>query len=296
MGKNPTRLWSRHESVRINEYSDFGAFTMGVNITLQEAMDTFIGQQQGQSISSDKVQADMCLETLGQYLIHYSDLFQDPDFGDEPDFAEWEEGLEEHMMDLFEGDVEPSGDMGPLPLNELDPEHVRDFLGWFVLRETSDSELIQAYADILRDFIDFAHAKGWWDQGKYQDFLEVLAEVAPEAVRAARLSRVLFHFVRSGGGMSPRVRGKQFSRFVEGHARAVRIEKNALYLNFDNQGEEIGPLALPAPVIDMLAPNDVFDVEMGLRGDTWVMVDIGPIYPACVYVEVEEYEGLEKLS
>jgi len=27
-----------------------------------------------------------------------------------------------------------------------------------------------------------------------------------------------------------------------------------------------------------------------------MMVDIGPVYPACVYVEVEEYQGLEKLS
>ncbi len=271
---------------------------MAMTIRLQEAMDSFIGQSgtDARSVAGEKVQVDMCLETLAQYLIHCSDLFQDMEISEEPDFSEWEKGLEEQMVELFEGDVEPAGDLGPLPLSALDPEHVRDFLGWFVLRETSDAELIQAYAEVLRAFVDFVHTRGWWPEGRYQEFLETLAELAPEAVRAARLSRVLFHFVRSGGGMSPRVRGKTFSRFVEGHASVIRMEDKALYLNFDNQGEEIGPLALPSVIVDMVAMGDVFDVELGLRGDSWVLVDIGPIYPACVYVEIEEYQGLEKLS
>ncbi len=267
---------------------------MASDIKLQEAMDAFVARPE--AAASDKVQDEMCLETMGQYLIHYSDLFQDMEPGEEPDFADWEQGLEEHMMSLLEGDVEPASDLGALPLKALDAEHMRDFLGWFVLRETSDAELIRAYADVMRAFIDFVQVRGWWPQGRYQEFLETLAEVGPEAVRAARLSRVLFHFVRSGGGMSPRLRGKRFSRFVEGHARASRIEERALFLNFDNQGEEIGPLALPSAILELVAPNDVFDVELGLRDDTWVLLDIGPIYPACVYVEVEEYQGLDKIS
>jgi len=53
---------------------------------------------------------------------------------------------------------------------------------------------------------------------------------------------------------------------------------------------------LPAPILALIEVGDVFDVEMGLRGDSWVMVDIGPVYPRCVYVDVEEYQGLEKIS
>jgi len=267
---------------------------MGAEMTLQEAIDAFVARTEQRA--DEKVQAEMCLEALAQYLIHYSDLFQDMEVTDDSDFAEWEQGLEEHMMELLDGDVEPAADLGVLPLSALDPEHIRDFLGWFVLRETSDAELIQAYADTLQGFIDFLQEKKWGDESQYQEFFEILTELAPEAVRAAKLSRVLFHFVRSGGGMSPRLRGKQFSRFAEGHARAVRMENKSLYLNFENQGEEIGPVALPSAIIDMVALNDVFDVELGLRDDAWVLLDIGPIYPACVYVEIEEYQGLEKLS
>jgi len=53
---------------------------------------------------------------------------------------------------------------------------------------------------------------------------------------------------------------------------------------------------LPGVILKMIEPGDVFDIEMGLRGDSWVMVDVGPVYPRSVYVEVEEYAGLEKLS
>ena len=265
---------------------------------LQQTMDSFVQQfpvvhkSGGEAIS----EVETCLEILAQYLIHYSDLFQEQDIGDESDFAEWEEDLEQHMMELLDGDIEASSDLGSLPLDALDPEHIRDFLGWFLLRETCDAELVQAYADILKEWIDFIHTRGWWQQGDYLGFVETLVEVTPTAVRAARLSRVLFHFVRSGGGVPPRLRGKQFSCFVEGHGRVVSLENNALQLNFDNQDQQIGPVILPRPIFELVEPGDVFDVELGLRGDVWVMVDIGPVYPACVYVEVEEYQGLEKLS
>lgn len=262
--------------------------------TLQEAMDSF--SQQPSANEETTAQTEMCLEALAQYLIHYSDLFQDQELGEDTEFVEWEQELEKHMVELLQGDLEPASDLGQLPLSALDPEHLRDFIGWFLLRETSDAELIDCYADILRQWVEFVHNRGWWDQADYLGFMEILNEITPMTIRAARLSRVLYHYVRSGGGMPPRLRGKQFARFVEGHGRVIRIEDNSLQLNFDNQGEEVGPVRLPRTICEMVESGDVFDVEMGLRGDTWVIVDIGPVYPASVYVEVEEYQGLEKIS
>ena len=266
--------------------------------TLQQAIDSFVQQLPiaYKSRGGDISEAETCLEILAQYLIHYSDLFQEQDMATEADFAEWEEGLEQHMIELLDGDLEVSSDLGSLPLDALDPEHIRDFIGWFLLRETSDAELIQTYAAVLQEWIAFIHAHSWWKQGEHLSFVEALAEVTPTATRSARLARVLFHFVRSGGGVPPRLRGKQFSCFVEGHGRVVSLENNALRLNFDNQDQQIGPVVLPHPIFELVELGDVFDVEMGLRDDVWVMVDIGPVYPACVYVEVEEYQGLEKLS
>ncbi|MDQ6970785.1 MAG: hypothetical protein Q9M16_09770 [Mariprofundus sp.] len=265
---------------------------------LQETMDGFIRQltSEPQADAQVLLHAEQCLEALAQYLIHFSDLFKDQDLSDEADYADWEQGLEEHMSKLLQGDVEPVGDLGALPLDKLDVEHLRDFLGWFVLRETSDSEVLHAYAKALSQWVEFIYQRGWWRQSEYLAFVETLADVGPAAERTARLSQVLYHFVRSGNGVPPRLRGQRFSRFVEGHGRVSKLEEGALVFNFENQGEEIGPVVLPQLVLDLIELGDVFDIELGLRGDSWVMVDVGPVYPRCVYVEVEEYEGLEKLS
>jgi len=258
-------------------------------------MDAFISSAAtGQSVSP--LQAEQCMDALTTYLLHFSDLFDDEEMPDEGEYAEWEENLESHMNNLLEGDIELAGDLGQLPLTSLDPEHLRDFLGWFLLRETGDAELIQTHAETLLAWVEFVHARGWWSQNEHFEFTAILDEITPAAARTLRLSQVLFHFVRSGTGVPPRLRGQRFSRFVEGHGRVSDIADGGIYFNFENQGEKIGPVLLPRPVLDLIETGDVFDVELGLRGDRWVMVDIGPVYPRCVYVEVEEYQGLEKIA
>ncbi len=264
---------------------------------LQETMDAFV-QAQGRR-GADAARADACMEMLAAYLVHFSDLFQDREMPEESAPDEWEEELEQQMIDLLDGDVEPAHDLGNLPLEKLDPEHVRDFLGWFVLRETSDAELLQSYAATLLAWFDYMRERGWWTQARALEFSEVVRELLPELVRAARLSRVLFHFARTGGGTHPRLRGKRFSRFVEGHGRVAEIGPEGIWFAFDGRGEaeqdeRIGPVALPARLREMVAMGDVFDVELGMRGGEWVLVDVGPIYPACVYMEPESFDGMEK--
>jgi len=258
-------------------------------------MDAFISRVAIEP-SISPLHAEQCMDALTTYLLHFSDLFDDQEMPDESEYAEWEENLESHMNDLLQGDIELTGDLEQLPLKALDPEHLRDFLGWFLLRETGDAEMVQTCSDTLQAWVEFVYARDWWPQSEYFEFKAMLDDITPAAARVLRVSQVLFHFVRSGSGVSPRFRGQRFSRFVEGHGRASNIADGGLYLNFENQGEKVGPVLLPQPVLDLIEDGDVFDVELGLRGDSWVMVDIGPVYPHCVYVEVEEYQGLEKIA
>jgi len=262
---------------------------------LQDTMDAFISRAASES-SISPLQAEQCMDALTTYLLHFSDLFDDQEGSDDGEYAEWEAHLESHMNDLLQGDIELAGDLGRLPLKSLDPEHVRDFLGWFLLRETGDAELIQTHTDTLSAWIEFVYAQGWWSQSDYFEFKSILDDITPAVARVLRVSQVLFHFVRSGTGVPPRLRGQRFSRFVEGHGRVSGIADGGVYLNFENQGEIVGPVLLPRPVLALMEAGDVLDVELGLRGDSWVMVDIGPVYPHCVYVDVEEYQGLDKIS
>jgi hypothetical protein len=237
------------------------------------------------------------MEMFAEYLLHYSDLYQDDEIWDESDIQDWEAALGEYIENLFDGDAEPVADLGSLSVSHLEAEHFRDFLGWFVLREPAITSLeVKAYGDTLLQWVKFLHDKHWLDSDSYIEFLEIIQETVDEAMRAAQAARLLFHYVRLGGGVSPRHRGKRFDRFIEGHARISALKKRSVSLRFDNNKMEIGPVALPEEIARVLKVGDVLDIELGSREGKWLIVDIGPVYSNEVYVDADEFDIPEKLS
>ncbi len=266
-------------------------------LLLQDAMDRFVRTRMLKNAEQGAL-AEACMESMADYLLHYSDLFQDDlDEMDEVPLADWEQALDAHMDDLMDGDVEGGVELYGLELEQLEPEHLRDFFGWHLLREMSgDAAAIEEYAQVTHQWLAFLSEKGKISHAGYFEFMAVLNELVPECERAAKAARLLFHFVRLGSGISPRLRGQRFSRFVEGHARIASLEVHQIFLSFDNQEDRIGPVLLAREITGLLKPGDVLDVELGLRSDIWMMVDIGPVYPASVYVEAEVFEPLRKVS
>jgi len=263
---------------------------------MQEVLDGFVRAQSDRDGEHGPV-AEACMEYLADYLLHFSDLFHDFEEFEESGLEEWESALDAHMEELLGGDIEPALDLGPLDLDQFEPEHLRDFLGWFLLRELDgDSVAIEEYCAVLRDWLAFCGRQGWLSEVRRMDFMTVVSEMEPECIRTAKAARMLFHYVRLGSGVSPRLRGKRFARFVEGHARILRLAGKELWLHFDSQGGHIGPVMLPEEIMSLLREGDVLDIELGERGDTWLIVDIGPVYPANIYVEAEEFEFPDKTS
>ncbi|MCF6208927.1 MAG: hypothetical protein L3J61_06055 [Ghiorsea sp.] len=124
-----------------------------------------------------------------------------------------------------------------------------------------------------------------------------MQDTLPDAKRAAIAAHLLLYHIRLGGGVSPRLRGTRFSSFKEGHARIAQIKTNELWLSFDSEPEKlIGPIMLPEAILQQLREGDVIDIELGLRDDVWNIVDIGPVYPAIVYVPAEEMALPDKLT
>ena len=264
---------------------------------LQDAMDSFVRERMKQGGEAGAL-AEECMEGLADYLVHYSDLFRDElAEAEEPQLADWEEALEAQMNELMDGDMDAGPELHGLELAQLEPEHMRDFFGWYLLREIGDDATgIEAYAETVRDWLAFMRKQGDLDQARHLEFMAVVNDMADECVRAARAMRLLFHYVRLGGGGSPRLRGQRFSRFVEGHARVLSLGEHQVWLGFDSQSERIGPVPVAREIAALLREGDVLDVELGLRGDVWLMVDIGPVYPASVYVEAEEFGPPGKVS
>ncbi len=255
--------------------------------SLQDAIDQFTDQQ---------ADAYDTFELLIEYLCYFSDLAKDAEDVVEMDVPDWEKSLESLMEQLLDGDTSPSPDVEFLQPRQLDAEHLRDFLAWFLLRETDiDSLQIQQHGELLRQWLLFMKQQGMLESTHAFALLEGLDEALPEAVRACQAAHVLFYIVRHGLGSAPRQREKMFESFVEGHARIVSITGEHVILGFDNLENYTVQLALPAALVQLLRPGDVLDVELGLRGQCWQIVDSGPVYPPCVYMEADYFDVPEKL-
>ncbi|MDQ6972312.1 MAG: hypothetical protein Q9M30_06675 [Mariprofundaceae bacterium] len=264
---------------------------------LQDALDGFVRTQSTCSTDHGQV-AEACMEHLARYLVGYSDLF-DEELVESEEFVldEWEQQLDSHMSKLMEGDVEPPLSLCDLKLEQLEPGHIREFFAWYLPREQSgDASAVVEFAAVMRDWWQFLRHKGRLDSAQHLAFLSILAEVEPDAVRVVKAAHLLFHYVRLAHGMQAQSQGASFSRFAEGHARIAEIQGTTLWLHFDSQPERIGPVMLSPEIAALLEVGDVLDVELGLRGDAWMMVDIGPVYPVAVYVEAEEFEDMPKLT
>lgn len=261
-----------------------------MGLLLQEGIDRFVCFKLAQDADQGH-RAEACMESLSDYLLHFSDLYHDDEDKEEMQPKEWEQALDAHMRKLLDGDVEHAPDLGNLALTRLDAEHFRDFLGWYLLRELgADSSTIQEYCDVLRSWLAFLAGKGWMGEEERLGFLAVIAELESECIRVARAAQLLLGHARLGAGVDPRLRGRQFTDFVEGHARIARLEQERFWLKFDNQENCIGPVQLPTEMTRLLKAGDVLDAELGKRGDNWLIVDIGPVYPAAVYVEADQFE------
>ncbi len=270
-----------------------------MRIPLQETFDRFLLHLQNETTINPETitQCEQTFQWLSEYLVYYSDLFQAEEIEDDSDTQEWETSLENFVSQLIEGEQDQPPSLEGLPFHSMNGSYLRDFLGWHLLREPSSNSLtVQYCADHLTDWVDFCFDHGWLQTEAHQHFIESLQTTLPDAKRAVIAAHLLLYHIRLGGGISPPLRGKRFEVFKEGHARIAALEKNKLWLSFDSEPKDkIGPVLLPEIILQQLRWGDVLDIELGKRGETWTIVDVGPLYPSIIYVEAAEMELADKL-
>lgn len=258
---------------------------------IQDAIDQFI-QSQNETLARESTRT---LELLCDYIAHFSDLSAGMDEPEQLDSQEWEEPLEALMDELLNGDTDPVSHLGTLNINRLDSEHFRDFLAWFLLREPGINSLqLLTHMDVLLQWLNFLQTRTILSKETVSEHSALINSCGEDAIRVCKAAHILLHFVRLGSGMSPRNREKRFTAFIEGHARIESLD-SGLHLGFDNQERKIGPVLIPEAILALLQPGDVLDIELGQRDNQWLIVDTGPIYPACTYVEADLFETPEKV-
>ncbi len=270
-----------------------------MSLTLQESFDSFLLHQQNDDGNTPEslTQHERVFQLLSEYLIYYSDLFQAEEVEAPSSPQEWEASLETFIDQLMQGDQDNTPSLEGLAFERLDGEYLRDFIAWHLLRDPSvDSLMVQHAAETLLAWLEYAKAQLWLDKDVLQHWQDTIQDALPDAKRAAIAAHLLLYHIRLGGGVSPRLRGKRFETFKEGHARVAQITESELWLAFDNAPKAmIGPIALPKTILQQLRVGDVIDIELGTREGVWTIVDIGPVYPAIVYVAAEEMALPDKL-
>lgn len=270
-----------------------------MSLTLQETFDRFLSHRQKEENASTKSieKNERIFDLFSEYLIYYSDLFQADEIEDDTNHQEWEESLENFVTQLMEGDQDNTPSLEGLPFERIDAEYLRDFIAWHLLRDPGvDSLLVQYAAETLLHWVNYAKTQQWLSPAQAQSWQDTIQDTLPDAKRAAIAAHLLLYHIRLGGGISPRLRGKRFETFKEGHARVAQTTDTELWLAFDNDPKAmIGPVVLPKTILQQLRIGDVIDIELGKREGSWTMVDIGPVYPAVVYVAAEEMALPNKL-
>ena len=271
-----------------------------MDVNVQDMMDEFIDDAALNGIVPlQRDEIELCFNMLAEFLVYYSNLFQDGEDAEDAPMDDWEVSLESYVEKLFDGDMEGSIDLTSLPLSALDAEYLRDFLAWHVLREPHvSSVLVESLGEVLRAWALWMQRRHALDDVACHEWCSMLDDVVLEASRAAKAAHLLLYYVRLGAGIAPRLRGQRFEAFVEGHARIERLDVDArqVFLGFDNQDAPVLMLTFPKDIIQYLHEGDVLDVEVGKRGGQWTMVDVGPVYPPCVYIEADELKVPDKLT
>jgi hypothetical protein len=270
-----------------------------MSITLQESFDSFLLHlQNDENITPETLaQHERIFQLLSEYLIYYSDLFQNEEIEDTMNPKDWEASLESFIDQLMQGDQDNTPSLEGLAFSSIDSEYLRDFIAWHLLRDPAvDSLMVQHAAETLSAWLDHAKAHAWLETSTLQHWQDMIQDTLPDAKRAAIAAHLLLYHIRLGGGVSPRLRGKRFETFKEGHARIAQITDSELWLAFDNAPKAmIGPVVLPKTILQQLRVGDVIDIELGKREGVWTIVDIGPVYPAIVYVAAEEMALPDKI-
>lgn len=262
---------------------------------LQDAIEHFL-ERKWRISNQEGNAAEQCMQALGHYLLYFSDLYQDHDDMDispsdeKEDTAEWEQQLEEVFHENSEEEEAPSWSVGGLDSSTFEPSHIREFIGWYLPRMSCEDDMMEEFCSELQDFLKDIYQMKIIDEHLYQDFISTIIEMQPEAKRVIKAAQLLLHFVRWGSNLSPQVKAKTVSEFIEGHARLSSIQGTELWWSFDDQDKKIGPVIVDQMIIDLLHTGDVLNVQLAQRGEQWQMVDIGPLYPNSIYVEAERYD------
>ncbi len=268
-------------------------------ITVQQSLERFVHQHYDRNREAGQM-AESCANLLADYLQFWSGLFpaETADADIEP--AEWERDLDAKMTQMLHGDSEPPAvDLGNLTMERFDEEHLREFVGWYLLKDLAfDSTMLQGVLEMLERWIGFALRQQGLGAEQHRILTETLHEVAPEAKRATVAAHALQKLVLSGSLYArPAAASSPVTALVSATARVSVAEPDAgcsHWLSVDEVGADRLPLTLPEQLCRYVQQGDVLQLCLAFHADGEArIVESGALFPASTWVDavlMERYD------
>lgn len=150
---------------------------------------------------------------------------------------------------------------------------LRRFFGWFLIRKVmARAEDLAVTVRETGRFVEWLGERGYISTKAATEgaaLAREALEVVPRAEEAAQLwhRQLERHSVESSGDD------------IEGHFRVTGIEKGRVWLESDEEGEVLGPIAVPAEVAKRLAVGWEVSGVVRRVGRSWTVSEVWNVYP-----------------
>ncbi len=182
--------------------------------------------------------------------------------------------LDDDETELYERFFDAEGDEHREFCDIFGPEHIlpnlSEFLGYFLIRK------VIGYHGLLKDAGTVTRKlTKWLVESGYADDVE---DADPSAQRMARDLAKVEKLTKALHRIAPAMGILPDSEDLEGHFDITRILGRKLWVR-DLGGDKVGPIELPAGVIELCQVGWTISGIVGRRGGKWTLLEAWNVYP-----------------
>jgi hypothetical protein len=153
------------------------------------------------------------------------------------------------------------------------PEHLGEFLGYFMIRKVfASQELLKASGTVTKKLARWLQARGYIDEEAAGDAVERAQDAGVELPAADRLGELLHDAAAAAPPLDPEEVGDE--DWVEDYLAIVRVESGRIWFE-----RGVGPIAVPKEASDLAQPGWSLFVTAAKHRGRWYLLENGFVYP-----------------
>lgn len=153
------------------------------------------------------------------------------------------------------------------------PEHLGEFLGYFMIRKVfASQELLKASGTVTKKLVRWLQSHGYIDEEVAGDAVERAQDAGRDLPVADRLGDLLHDVAAAAPALDPEELADE--DWVEDYLAIARVEPGQIWFEGG-----VGPIAVPRAASDMAQPGWSLFVTAARDGGRWHLLEIGFVYP-----------------